>query len=269
VFDVVRNALGAAVNTVASLPGQAVATAGGLVSEVGTATGLWPQPAPVKDTASQAQQAEPDPKKRVFVVHGRNISAYKALHAYLKALGLTAFNYVDELETVAGAAPFVRDVVVSGLKKAQAIVVLLTPEEHATLLPRWLARRDEIHPANKERLQARPNVIFEAGGARGLHPGRAVLLALGPEVELFSDMLGVHVHRIERDSPAVRKTLAAVLRKAGCDANTEPVEFETAGDFDGVILQGTRGAVDKVGYWLQTRNRPKRNGADKKASPPA
>jgi predicted nucleotide-binding protein len=254
----VQGALNHGVQQAISLPGQvigagaqgAMAVSGvvlGQLEQAAMTTGLIPCPPPAKDTFSQVKGVEKS--KRVFVIHGRDRDAYIAIRDYLSALGLAPYDYDDELLRTTKAAPYVGDIVKQAVEKAAAIVVLFTPEEHAQLDRRFRADRDRYEPANVERFQARPNVIFEAGLAFGANPDRTVFVALGPEVQVFSDIHGVVVHYIKRGDAQFRDLLAGVLKCAGCDVDTSPGTHLTAGNFNDVILRAnhsTRGRLEYV-----------------------
>ena len=244
--NIFEGALGLAAqvgNTVLSVPAQVIGAAGAAVQQTGQLLGLGATGGTVEtspDTFSHAADREGNPAKRVFVVHGRDREAWRELKALIESLGLTAYDYDDQLAATATGAPFVRDIVGEGLKKAKAIVVLFTPEEHATLSPKLHVPTDKFHPADVERYQARPNVIFEAGMAFALNPKQTVLFALGPEVQLFSDAGGVHVHRMTSDNEDFRRMFANVLRNAGCEIDTSSNAYLTAGNFDKVISRSRR-----------------------------
>jgi hypothetical protein len=134
-------------------------------------------------------------KKKIFIIHGRDLEAYEALARFVKALGLDVLDF----ENVAGSlgpAPFVADVVFKAIETADAIVALFTPDEHAALYSPTgsnspLAEHDEA------RWQARPNVIFEAGIALGSRREHTILATLGADVQLFSDVNGKHFVRLD------------------------------------------------------------------------
>jgi predicted nucleotide-binding protein len=244
-IDVLLGAANAAAQVggaVLSAPQQATGIAGAVAQQTAQLLGLG---APTvsreasSDSYSRAAERESEQAKRVFVVHGRDRVAYDELKVFLGALGLTVFDYDDQLLEIAAGAPSVMDIVSEGLKKAQTIVVLFTPDEHATLSPRLHLPTDKFHPTDVERYQARPNVIFEAGMAFGLNPKQTVLLALGPEVQLFSDAAGAHVHRLTGDSQKFRQTLASLLESTGCKINTHS-DFPTAGDFEKIIASASK-----------------------------
>lgn len=108
---------------------------------------------------------------------------------------------------------------------AQAIVVLLTPDDIAYLRTEYASDDDpELDPA----AQARPNVLFEAGMAFGRNPERTVIVELG-RLRPFSDIGGRHTVRMN-NSPEKRLDLAERLRTAGCNVEITGRDWMKAGD---------------------------------------
>lgn len=252
-MGILEDAMGAAAHlgtTVFNAPGQVISAVGSAAQQAGQLIGLGSPGATVEtspDTFTNAADREANPAKRVFVVHGRDRNAWNELKQFLEALGLAAYDYDDQLAVSETGAPFVRDIVNAGLKKAKTIIVLFTPEERATLSTKLHLATDKYHPADVERYQARPNVIFEAGMAFAINPKQTVLLALGPEVQLFSDAGGVHVHRMTTDSEDFRRMLANVLRNTGCEIDTNSNAYLTAGNFGKIIASRSRRVLSFLG----------------------
>lgn len=173
-----------------------------------------------------------DPKK-VFIIHGRNTAAKNAVEHFVQSLGLESLEF-DEVSADLGGSVFVGDVVRAGLERAQGIIALFTPDEFSTLRSDHRGTGDKAEDV--ERWQARPNVIFEAGMAYGMDPRRTVLVTIGGEVSLFSDVGGVHVVRLTNTSG--RSMLRRKLIGMGCavneraDAWTDPAR---SGDFESCI----------------------------------
>jgi predicted nucleotide-binding protein len=190
---------------------------------------------PPQGEATTMPAASPDPKK-VFIIHGRNTAARTAVEHFVKALGLEPIDF-DQLSGDAGGSAFVGDIVRAGLEQAMGLIALFTPEEFASLRPDH--RGEHEKPEDLQRWQARPNVIFEAGMAYGMARERTVLVTMGAEVALFSDVAGVHVVRL-RNSVESRKKLRQKLIGMKCavdlrnDAWTDPAR---SGDFDSCVTQ--------------------------------
>lgn len=168
------------------------------------------------------------PSKNVFVVHGRNVAVRKSVFDFLRAIGLNPLEWDTLLSATRSAAPYIGDVLAAGLKKATAVVILLTPDDHAMLRKEFWSRNDDGFE-KKLMGQARPNVLFEAGMAFALFPRATILVEVG-KCRPFSDVFGRHIVKLN-NSEARRKELAARLTTARC-----PVVFgkgwQTAGDFE-------------------------------------
>jgi predicted nucleotide-binding protein len=177
----------------------------------------------------------PDAKK-VFIIHGRNVAARVAVEHFLMALGLQPIDF-DQLAADQGGTAFVGDIVRAGLEQAKGIVALFTPDEFAALRPDHRGAHDQ--GTEIQRWQARPNVIFEAGMAYGMAPKQTVLVTVGSEVSLFSDVAGVHILRLNNTTDS-RGKFRQKLIGMGCDVDqrtnawTDPAR---AGDFDACIAQ--------------------------------
>jgi hypothetical protein len=111
--------------------------------------------------------------------------------------------------------PFIGQILDTAFEEAQAILILITPDDEARLKETFHSETDKLKPHEITLTgQARPNVIFEAGLAMGRHPERTILVQVG-DVRPFSDIDGRHVPRID-DSPNTRIDLASRLKDAGC-----------------------------------------------------
>lgn len=161
----------------------------------------------------------------VFVVHGRNERARKGLFEFLRAIGLDPIEWSQALAMTGAGSPYIGRVLDGALAAAQAIVVLQTPDDVAYLHPS-LAEHDD--PACQPMMQARPNVLFEAGMAIGRAEERTVIVELGT-VRSFSDIHGRHVVRMG-DGMGARQELANRLKTVGCDVNMSGQDWHSAGD---------------------------------------
>ncbi|HUH68984.1 MAG TPA: nucleotide-binding protein [Mycobacterium sp.] len=175
----------------------------------------------------------PDPK-RVFVIHGRNDAARREMFAFLRAIGLHPIEWSEALHATGSASPYIGEVLDTAFGMAQAVVVLMTPDEIAYLLPAH--RHGDDDPDGEAKPQARPNVLFEAGMAMGRDPNRTVLVELG-WVRPFSDVAGRHAVRLA-PTPEKRKDLAQRLKTAGCDVNLDGDEWMQTGDFSAPEVPG-------------------------------
>ena len=165
-----------------------------------------------------------DPRS-VFVIHGRNEPARQALFAFLRAIDLSPIEWSEAISMTGTASPYIGDVLDAAFRRAQAIVVLQTPDDVAHLHESLTYPGD---PETQPQMQPRPNVLYEAGMAMGRNPDRTVMVELG-QVKVFSDIHGRHAVRLD-NSVAKRQDLATRLRNAGCAVNLDRVDWHTAGD---------------------------------------
>jgi predicted nucleotide-binding protein len=165
--------------------------------------------------------------RRVFVVHGRNERARLAMFGFLRALGLQPIEWSQAVAWTDEASPYIGQILDTAFDAAQAVVILMTPDEVAYLRQDFGDGPDD--PQTRPATQARPNVLFEAGMAMGRDPKRSVLVELG-ELRPFSDVAGRHAVRIS-NSPERRKDMAQRLKVAGCDVDTSGDDWLRVGDF--------------------------------------
>ena len=153
-----------------------------------------------------------DPRK-VMVVHGRDGVARRAMFDFLRALGLSPLEWGDLVAATGSGAPYIGQVLQKAFTIATAVVVLFTPDDEAYLREDY---QDADDPPEESELtpQARPNVLFEAGMALGVHPDRTILVELG-KLRSFSDIYGRHVVRIDHSEGPLRE-IAKRLKTAGC-----------------------------------------------------
>lgn len=169
----------------------------------------------------------PDPAV-VFVVHGRNEALRTDLFAFLRTLHLKPLEWSEALRATGHGAPYIGEVLDAAFAKAQAVVVLLSPDDEVRLTE--VLRSPEDDPTESQTLlQPRPNVLFESGMAFGSHPTRTVFVQVG-QVKPFSDLAGRHLIRLD-NSPARRSDLADRLEGAGCKVVRTGRDWLNAGDF--------------------------------------
>ena len=177
----------------------------------------------------------PDPK-RVLVVYGRNEKARRAIFELLRAVDLKPFEWGEAVKKTRKGSPYVGEILDEAFRDAQAVIVLLTGDDIAHLREEYIKPNDTEHEGRPS-LQARTNVIFEAGRAFGTHPDRTILVELEKErTKPFSDIGGRHVLRISNQAER-RKELVDRLKTAGCDVCIDDrTDWMSAGDFDGAAL---------------------------------
>lgn len=164
----------------------------------------------------------------VFVVHGRNLKLRDSLFSFLRSIGLHPLEWSEAIMETKKASPYVGEILDEAFSVAQAIVVLMSPDDEARLREPFREAGDPPHETQLTP-QARPNVIFEAGMAMGNCPDRTVLVEVG-NLRPFSDVGGRHVIRLN-NSTQRRQQLAQRLQSAGCPVNLTGTDWHTTGDF--------------------------------------
>lgn len=173
-------------------------------------------------------QSQADTRK-VFVVHGRNWEARKAVFNFLRSIGLHPLEWSEAVKATGKPSPYVGEILDVAFSIAQAVVVLFTPDDEARLLEQFRTPSDESYETELTP-QARPNVIFEAGMSMGRSPERTVLVELG-KLRPFSDIYGRHVIRLNNSSE-MRQEFAQRLATAGCSVNLDGTDWHKEGNFD-------------------------------------
>jgi predicted nucleotide-binding protein len=166
--------------------------------------------------------------RNVFLVHGRDHSARDAVIALLDAFGLNVINWRDAAAHAGGGTPYTGDIVAAGMELADAVVILLTPDDVGHVRSDFAEVTDgphERHPTG----QARLNVVFEAGMAMAGDRDRVVLVEIG-QVRKLSDIDGLNVIRMNDDIEC-RMDLAQRLDSAGLSVDTDGEGWKTAGRF--------------------------------------
>jgi predicted nucleotide-binding protein len=153
--------------------------------------------------------SDPASKRRVMVIYGHDVEAYRAMLGWLRVIGLEPLQWSDLVKLSGGASPYNGQVIEQALREAQAVICLFTPDEHV------VARGASATDMNEWRLQARPNVLIELGMALAKHRQRTFLVVLGDQ-RLPSDLDGFDHIRLDRTSGPLYE-LAHRLRNAGCD----------------------------------------------------
>ncbi len=165
----------------------------------------------------------------VFVVHGRDLRYRDSMFTFLRSVGLHPLEWAEAVAATGRPNPYVGEILDTAFSIAQAVVVLLTPDDEGRLREQLRQQGDPSHETELT-AQARLNVIFEAGMAMGRFPDRTVLVELGP-LRAFSDIAGRHVIGLD-NSTQRRQDLAQRLQTAGCPVNLTGTDWHTAGRFD-------------------------------------
>lgn len=181
--------------------------------------------------APDADQPEPETTvdtKRVFVVHGRDDAVRTGMFDFLRAIGLNPMEWSEAIQLTGKASPYIGEILDVAFDHAQAIVVISTPDDEVRL-SNHLVLANDPDDERTFKMQARANVIFEAGMGFGRHPDRTILVEIG-RVKAFSDVAGRHVIRLN-NTEGKRKDLADRLKTAGCAVVFATEGWKTTGNF--------------------------------------
>lgn len=187
------------------------------------------------DASEQTERASTKDPRRVMVVHGRNAAAQKAMFMFLRALGLSPTEWEDAVAATGTASPHNLTAVRAAMDVAQAVIVILTAEDQAGLLPE-LAEEGSAEVLLEG--QPRQNVMLEAGMAMGIDPIHTILVQMG-RIRGASDFDGLNSVRLTND-PEKRGALRTRLRNAGCevvDSGTDWLDPIAGGNFDTGAIQ--------------------------------
>ena len=169
-------------------------------------------------------------QQTVFVVHGRDEAARTAMFDFLGSIGLRPMEWAQAVALTNEGTPYPGTVLDRALEAAQAIVVLLTPDEIVRLRPDLATTAEDGQVGT----QARPNVLYEAGMAMAKDPARTILVEIGPHRK-FSDIDGRYLLRMD-NSGEKRNGLIQRLRSAGCAPDTSGNYWMRAGDFTPPVI---------------------------------
>ena len=149
-----------------------------------------------------------DKHKKVMVIYGHDDEANAALYNCLRAMGLQPQEWGQLIQQSQIGSPYIGAVLDEAFKSVQAVVALFTPDEHV------ITRANSEAGQYRWRLQARPNVLIEAGMALATHPRETILLVLGDQ-ELPSDLSGRFFIKLDGTGVPL-KDLGDRLKTAGC-----------------------------------------------------
>lgn len=179
-----------------------------------------PTAAPKKAKKSQALSAK---QSRAWVVHGRNLKARDAVVSILKSLALKVLDFKTAIMRTKQGSPYVGTILRTAFNVADIVVVLLTPDDDVKLRKIYFKKNE---PAYEKKLmgQPRPNVLFEAGQAFGIHPDRTILVQVGNMKPHPTDVLGRHICMLSND-PDSREDLVKKLRGIGAVVDTNDPKY--------------------------------------------
>ena len=167
--------------------------------------------------------------RAVFVIHGRDEDLKNSMFDFLRSLDLQPLEWEELVSGTGEGSPFIGLVVEKAFTLAQAVLVMLTPDDYS-LLRKDLVLDNDPNYEKIPTLQPRPNVIFEAGMALGIEASRTIIVEIG-KVKPFSDLSGRHVIKLNNDSEK-RNNLKQRLENAGCPVNTKGSDWLKKGSFE-------------------------------------
>ncbi len=169
-------------------------------------------------------------EKTVFVIHGRNLKIKRAMHQFLRAVGVKPIEWPKAKMSTHEGSPYIGKILETIFPKARAFIVLLTPDDEAKLKREFISSSDEDYEINLTP-QARPNVIFEAGLAFGHAPKKVILVEFPGKLRPFSDTVGRHIIKFD-GSVKKRQELLDMLHAIGISIDFKGnTDWQTEGDF--------------------------------------
>lgn len=199
--------------------------------------------------AAMEEVSGPGDRTSVFLVHGRDRRAANAMRNLLRSMGLRIVEWSHARNSASrktgNATPYVGEIVVAGIRMADAIVILSTPDDLVLLRPDLADRENDRSEELSQQLQARPNVLYEAGIADALALSRTVHVEVG-KVKSPTDLGGRNAVRFD-GGPAAVHALASRLREVGLDVDLSGEDWLTV-QFE----ESMRSAED----WLKASREP-------------
>ena len=197
-------------------PSATAAVPNGGNPDRGSSPDLAPTAAPV-----------PGLTKDVMVVYGRDQALRDSMFSFLRALKLNPIEWSEGARATGKGSPYVGEILDEIFRMAQAVVVLLTPDEEVRLRRDLCADDDEFK--RETGFQPRANVQIEVGMALAKSENRTILVQVG-DFRLPSDLHGRHIVRLNNTAER-RNELAQRLKTAGCDPDTGNQDWYRMGDF--------------------------------------
>lgn len=179
-------------------------------------------------TAAYFSEAPPpaSDRRKIFLIHGRWKEAADAMRVFLRALDLDPFGWKEARLYNRREGQHNIDILDSGFEMAYAVVILMTPDDVATLHP-VLSRE---HRENAFGGQPRPNVLFEAGYAWHAIRERTLIVEFG-ELNKLSNLSGVDRVRFDGSALARSEIADRLKNNIGAAVKTEGGDYLHAGNF--------------------------------------
>jgi predicted nucleotide-binding protein len=170
--------------------------------------------------------AQAGSKHDVFVVYGRDHRLRRDLFSFLRSVGVNPLEFEEMSHLTGSTSPSTWEVIQAGFARAQACVVLFSPDELVTL-------REELRESDDSdvpQYQSRANVLVEAGMALALHPKRTIIVKVG-HVREVSDLDGIQYVNLTGSAES-RNKLVGKLQLAGCEIKTHGEDWLNVGNFN-------------------------------------
>ena len=162
--------------------------------------------------------------RRVFIVFGRDRKLYNAVIRFLRVLNLEPIEWSEALDKTNNASATIKEILDQAFALAQAVIVLLTPDDEARL--RLVFHGPRNRSTKNVTPQPRPNVIFEAGFAMARFPKTTILVRFDKTTRLFSDIGGVFLLDLNNDFSS-RQNFVQRLKLCGLDVDDSGTEWHT------------------------------------------
>ncbi len=195
---------------------------------------LNPADAPLRAVRQNVKSAKVSKKKEntVFVVHGRDEGLRDSMYSFLGALGLRPQEWSHAIRAASrgkGGNPYINEAVTKIMEQAQAIVVIISPDDEVKLRDHFV-RPHERSLEGRIHFQARPNVLFETGIAIGTHQRKSIVVQVG-QVKSFTDISGMHIVHLSNTDRS-RNEFANRLEAVGCKVDKTGGHWLSAGSFE-------------------------------------
>lgn len=153
--------------------------------------------------------------RRVFIVHGRDVYIKNKMIDFLREVDIKPIFWDEALKECGNPNAYTLDIIKKGFELAQAVIIILTPDENASLKQNLVGIYDE--EVEKIRSQSRPNVLIEMGIAIGLYENRTILVKFG-NAYIPSDFSGKNYIKFDGSIDS-KKSLVNALKISGCQVD--------------------------------------------------
>jgi predicted nucleotide-binding protein len=191
-------------------------------------------PAPTGSRAAKASRSVGAGRRRdrsnrnVFIIHGRDEQFRERVFEVVRALDLRPMEWESIVSATRHAAPSLLTIIETALKLAQAVVVLLTPDDIVQLHPS-LREREGSDGDSAPAMQPRPNVLIELGMALMSSADRTIILEVG-DLRPVADLGGLNFIHFDGEEAALGKFVQR-LKNAGCPVDDSGTDWRNTRRF--------------------------------------